>query len=36
MKPKHPTGPPKTLGNMRDLGVRGLDVTPQAFDDAKC
>jgi hypothetical protein len=26
MKPKHPPGPPMTLGNMRDLGVLGLDV----------
>ena len=24
MNPKHPAGPPMTLGNMRDLGVRGL------------
>jgi hypothetical protein len=22
MKPKHPVGPPMTLGNMRELGVR--------------
>jgi hypothetical protein len=26
MKPKHSAGPPMTLGNMRGLGVRGLDV----------
>jgi hypothetical protein len=26
MKPKQPAGPPMTLGNMRALGVRGLDV----------
>jgi hypothetical protein len=26
MKPKHPAGPPMTLGNMRELGVRGLAV----------
>jgi hypothetical protein len=25
-KPKHPPGPPMTLGNMRHLGVRGLAV----------
>ena len=24
MNPKHPPGPPMTLGNMRELGVRGL------------
>ena len=24
MKPKQPAGPPMTLGNMRDLGVRRL------------
>ena len=24
MKPKHPPGPPMTLGNMRDLGVHRL------------
>ena len=24
MKPKHPPGPPMTLGNMRELGVHGL------------
>jgi hypothetical protein len=23
MNPKHPAGPPTTLGNMRELGVRG-------------
>jgi hypothetical protein len=23
-KPKHPPGPPMTLGNMRELGVKGL------------
>jgi hypothetical protein len=26
MSPKHPAGPPMTLGNMRALGVRGLTV----------
>jgi hypothetical protein len=26
MTPKHPAGPPMTLGNMRELGVRGLAV----------
>jgi hypothetical protein len=26
VKPKHPPGPPMTLGNMRELGVRGLMV----------
>jgi hypothetical protein len=25
-KPKHPPGDPMTLGNMRALGVRGLNV----------
>jgi len=25
-RPKHPPGPPMTLGNMRHLGVRGLAV----------
>jgi hypothetical protein len=25
-KPKHPAGPPMTLGNMRELGVYGLDA----------
>jgi hypothetical protein len=24
MKPKHPAGPPMTLGNMRELGVHRL------------
>jgi hypothetical protein len=24
MKPKHPAGPPMTLGNMRALGVQNL------------
>jgi hypothetical protein len=24
MKPKHPAGPPMTLGNMRHLGVQRL------------
>ena len=24
MKPKHPAGPPMTLGNMRQLGVQNL------------
>ena len=24
MKPKHPPGPPMTLGNMRELGVHHL------------
>jgi hypothetical protein len=24
MNPKHPPGPPMTLGNMRDLGVKRL------------
>jgi hypothetical protein len=24
MNPKHPAGPPMTLGNMRELGVRNL------------
>jgi len=27
MNPKHPPGPPMTLGNMRQLGVRGLLVS---------
>ena len=27
MTPKHPPGPPMTLGNMRLLGVRGLAVS---------
>jgi hypothetical protein len=26
MKPKLPAGPPMTLGNMRELGVRGLNT----------
>ena len=26
MTPKHPSGPPMTLGNMREQGVRGLAV----------
>jgi hypothetical protein len=26
MKPKYPPGPPMTLGNLRELGVRGLNV----------
>ena len=26
MNPKHPPGPPMTLGNMRAPGVRGVDV----------
>ena len=33
MKPKHPAGPPMTLGNMRELGVRNLVAvtTPTAI-----
>jgi hypothetical protein len=27
MTPKHPHGPPMTLGNVRELGVRGLAVS---------
>ena len=26
MKPKQPAGPAMTLGNMRELGVRGLSI----------
>jgi hypothetical protein len=26
MKPKHPPAPAMTLGNMRELGVRGLSI----------
>jgi hypothetical protein len=26
VNPKHPAGPPMTLGNMREQGVRGLDI----------
>ena len=26
MNPKHPPGPAMTLGNMRELGVRGLNI----------
>jgi hypothetical protein len=28
-KPKHPAGPPMTLGNMRELGVQRLLVSSQ-------
>ena len=27
MNPKHPPGPPMTLGNMRELGIRGFMKT---------
>ena len=26
MKPKHPAGPPMTLGNMRENGTRGVSA----------
>jgi hypothetical protein len=26
MNPRRPAGPPMTLGNMRELGVRGLNT----------
>ena len=35
-KPKHPPGPPMTLGNTRERGVRGLGyVLPPSTGDEK-
>jgi hypothetical protein len=33
MKPKHPPGPPMTLGNMRELGVRRLVALAEVHRD---
>ena len=32
MRPKHPPGPPMTLGNMRERGVRGFNVLGSSGD----